>query len=140
MVLAFPVLGMLMADLIDLYRKRGLDRGTIELAVQVGLLIAISNLRLGMNLPISGHSLLVSYFLVRRLLLKPYPPGQQRPELALGITAFAAIAYPKLFWWKDPLTLIVGVVVGTGLASLSRALAKRTSGGRIEGSIRETRV
>ncbi|HSJ52950.1 MAG TPA: hypothetical protein VLC52_04315, partial [Anaerolineae bacterium] len=60
MVSAFPVLGMLVADLVLLLLRYGLDRRSVELAFQLAVLLLISNARLGIRLPISGHPLLWS--------------------------------------------------------------------------------
>jgi hypothetical protein len=122
MLSAFPILGILIADLIDLYRRHGICRSTLELAVQICLLVGISNLRLGIRLPISGHSLLVSYFLARRFLVGPVTPGPNKVEIALGVCVLIAVSYPKLLWWRDPVTLLVGTIGGLMLAVLSRVI------------------
>jgi hypothetical protein len=123
MLLAFPLLGMLVADLLDLL-ARGIGRPAVELAVQIALLVAISSLRLGIRLPISGHALLVSYVIARRLLVLDAPPRRRATELAVAIALLAAIAYPKLFWWDDPITLVAGIAVGALLAGISRWLSR----------------
>jgi hypothetical protein len=120
MLLAFPLLGMLLADLLDLFLARGIGRPTFELALQIALLVAISSLRLGIQLPISGHALLVTYVIARRLLIVDAPPRRRAGELAVATALLAAIAYPKLFWWDDPITLLVGIAVGVLLAGISR--------------------
>jgi len=125
MLSAFPILGILIADLIDLYRRHGIHRSTLELAVQICLLVGISNLRLGIRLPISGHSLLVSYFLARRFLVGPVTPGPNKVEIALGLCVLIAVSYPKLLWWRDPVTLLAGTILGVALAALSRWITKR---------------
>ena len=124
MVLAFPVLGILMADLMDLYLSEGISRSTLELAVQIGILVLLSSARLSMRLPLSGHSLLVSYFIFRRLLLRPARRRRASVELWLGIAISGAIAYPKLAWWNDPVTLLSGVALGAILATAGRWMAR----------------
>lgn len=122
MVLAFPILGMLVADLVDLHRARGVDRLVVELAIQIALIIAVSNLRLGIRLPISGHALLVAYFIGRRWWLRPYPPRQNGVELMVAVAVLGLIAYPKLIWWNDPVTLCIGLAAGLFLAVISRRI------------------
>lgn len=122
MLLAFPVLGMLMADLVDLYRDRGIDRLSIELASQIAVIVAISNLRLGIRIPLSGHALLAAYFIGRRWWLRPYPPPQNQVELAVAVAIFGLIAYPKLIWWNDPVTLCTGLASGLLLAAISQRI------------------
>lgn len=120
MILAFPVLGMLMADLVDLYRTRRIDRLSVELAVQIALIVVISNLRLGIRIPLSGHALLTAYFIARRWWLRPYHPQQSAFELGTAVVIFGLIAYPKLAWWNDPITLCAGIAVGLVLAKISQ--------------------
>jgi HEAT repeat protein len=123
MILAFPILGLLLADLLDLYTSEGVARPTVELGFQICLIVVLSSARLTFHLPLSGHSLLVSYFIFRRLLLRPASRVQSAIELWLAAGVFAAIAYPKLAWWSDPVTLLAGVVLGALLAMFSRWMA-----------------
>ena len=120
MVLAFPVLGFLLADLVDLYRAQGIGPLTLELAFQIALIVSLSSARLGARIPVSGHSLLISYFIFRRLLLRRTSRRQSVFELWLAGGALGAVAYPKLAWWSDPVTLIAGIAVGGLLAAVSR--------------------
>jgi hypothetical protein len=57
MLLAFPVLGMLVADLFDLWRVRGLSLPTVELGLQIALIVALSSLRIGVREQVSGDCL-----------------------------------------------------------------------------------
>ena len=123
MILAFPILGLLLSDLLDLYTSEGVTRSTIELGFHIGLIIVLSSARLTFHLPLSGHSLLVSYFIFRRLLLGPVSRGQSAIEVWLAVGVLAAIAYPKLAWWSDPVTLFAGIALGALLAVFSRWIA-----------------
>jgi hypothetical protein len=51
------------------------------------------------------------------------PPPRRAAELAVAAVLLAAIAYPKLFWWDDPITFLVGIAVGALLAGVSRWVA-----------------
>lgn len=124
MLLAFPILGLLVADLVDLYRSEGISRSAVELGIQITLIVLLSSARLSVRLPLSGHSLLVSYFIVRRFLLPSFPRDRSRVELGLGFGALAAIVYPKLAWWSDPVTLLAGMALGAALAVVSRWTAR----------------
>jgi len=67
MLAAFPVLGMLLADVLDALLACGLfAKRTVVLGASAALLVVVSNLRLGIRLPISGHVLLMTYFLALR--------------------------------------------------------------------------
>jgi hypothetical protein len=119
MLLAFPILGLLLADLLDLYRSRGIAPSTVELAFQIILIIALSSARLGARIPVSGHSLLISYFIFRRLLLRSLQPKHSPFEVWLGVGVLGAVAYPKLAWWNDPVTLFAGITAGALLGTFS---------------------
>lgn len=123
MLTAFPVLGMLLADLADGWRRRepGARRGTIVLAVNIACAVALSSLRLGIRLPVSGHALVVAYFLARRWCL-PGDRGGGRLEVGCAAAILAAIAYAKLVWWTDPITLGAGIGLALLLALVERAL------------------
>jgi hypothetical protein len=120
MFLAFPLLGMLVADIRDAWRPAGPHRAWLWLAVRIGLVVGISNLRLGVFLPISGHALLAAFLVTLRLRERPWDPGHRSPRRAMEATVAAGIllviAYVKLAWWTDPITLGCGVVLGAGLA------------------------
>ena len=126
MISAFPFLGMLIADLLDLYRDTGFSRRTIELACTLTVIVVLSNLRLGIRLPISGHSLLVSYFLFRRFFVDRNNNPISRIEILLGIFVLAMLAYIKLSWWTDPITLGFGCILGFGFALIEKIIISKS--------------
>lgn len=98
MLSAFPVFGMLVADLISLVAQYGLASKTVELGFQIGILVFVSNARLALRLPISGHSLLFAYFILRRLFI-PIPfHGLARLECVVAVFLFAVTSYVKIVW------------------------------------------
>ena len=116
---AFPVLGMLLADWSSLLKCAGLRLRTIELGVQIALILLLANLRLGVQVPLSGHVILFSYFLARRLLVGVLDDPIRHLEWAAAAAVLIIAGYVKLMWWSDPLTLLFGAVGGTGLAGVS---------------------
>jgi hypothetical protein len=126
MLSAFPFLGMLLADLLDLYRDTGFSKRTLELACTIIIIVALSNLRLGIRLPISGHSLLVSYFLFRRFFVDRNNNPISRIEILLGIFVLAMLTYIKLFWWTDPITLGFGCILGFGFALIEKTIISKS--------------
>ncbi len=124
MISAFPFLGMLIADLFDLYRDSGFSKPTIEIACTLAVIVILSNLRLGIRLPISGHTLLVSYFLFRRLFVDRNNNPISRLEVIFGILVLAILAYIKLFWWTDPITLGLGCALGFCFALIGKIITK----------------
>src|SRR5206468_7729808 len=119
------ILGMLLADLAFLLWSGGLALPFFELGVQIALLVVLANLRLDIRIPISGHTLLFSYFLVRRVLVGSARNPIRHLELALASVLFLAAAYMKVFVWMDPLTLLFGTTAGAALAFVSWLLVRR---------------
>lgn len=124
MLTAFPVLGMLVADLVDLWRRRVPGLYLAAFAAQIVLIVALSAGRLALRLPISGHALVVSYLLCRRLFGGDLRSDRARFELVWGVSTLVVIAYPKLLWWTDPTTFGVGLATGALLAALDRAIGR----------------
>lgn len=124
MLSAFPVLGMLVADLVSLFATYGLERRTAELGFQVGVLVLASNLRLVLRLPMSGHSLLFAYFILRRLFIGIPGHSLARVEYVIAMLLYAITSYVKVFWWSDPITVAVGTVIAVGLTAISFRVLK----------------
>jgi len=125
MLAAFPVLGMVLADVLDALLACGLfAKRTVVLGVSAALLVVVSNLRLGIRLPISGHVLLITYLIVLRNgapFLGPLRSARPavvfaRVEYVVVRALFVAVAAMKLLHWKDYLTFGVGIAGGGGLA------------------------
>jgi hypothetical protein len=121
---------MLLADVLDAALEGGGIRGlfakrTVVLGASVALLVVVANLRLGIRLPISGHVLLMTYFLVlragaRRIALEPVARPAvvaRRIELGVVLALFAAVTAIKLLHWRDWETFGLGVAGGVGLAA-----------------------
>lgn len=121
MLAAFPVLGMLFADVLDAALAVGVfAKRTVVLGASVALLVVVSNLRLGIRLPISGHVLLMAYFLTLRPRLRALglaPVARPavvaaRVEGYVVLALFLAVTAIKLLHWKDWQTFLLGVAGG----------------------------
>ena len=127
MVSAFPILGMLVADLVYLFRHYGFERRSFELASQLAVLLVVSNARLGSRLPISGHILLFAYFILRRLLIRIPAHKLARAESLIATFLFAVTAYVKITWWSDPITVAFAAAMALGLVAISWFVLKGES-------------
>lgn len=118
---AFPVLGFLLADVMGLAiseKRLGLAAEALAMALLVTI---VSQARLSLHLPLSGHALLFGYVLVRRVLV-PFPSRLSRTvELVVTAILLAVVGFVKVAWWSDAITPAVGIAVGVVLAGLSRA-------------------
>ncbi len=115
MLTAFPVLGMLVAEWLGLaWRRRWLPAGV--LAVQVVAMVFLSSGRLIILLPLSGHALLFTFFGVHRALARRWASAPDLLELTTAAVFGVSAAFIKLAWWGDPITLVLGIATGVGLA------------------------
>lgn len=122
---AFPVLGMLVADWVVLLSRHGWGMRTLELGVQIALLTGISAVRVATGIPISGHALLMGYFLTRRMVVGPLSPWWARTEVFVAAGLLGLTAHRKLVVWDDPLTLCTGLGLGCVLALVSYLVWRR---------------
>src|SRR5262245_18009179 len=101
MLSAFPVLGMVAADVFGQARSAGrFARSTLVLASFAALVVVLANLRLGARLPISGHVLLLSFFLAHRLGVRTWSPFEVG-EFAASLAILVAVTAIKLLRWLD---------------------------------------
>lgn len=109
MLTALPVLGVLVADVVDAIRSR-VYRESVVLAVATVAIVGLSAGRLSLFLPISGHALVVTFVVVLRVARRSGPKALL--ELVVSVGLLAVITYMKLVVWRDPITLGVGVGIG----------------------------
>ena len=122
MLTAFPVLGMLCADIVDALRARDY-RSCAILAIATCGIVALSAGRLSLHLPISGHALVIGYVLSLRLVRRSNPLALA--ELLVSAGFLVVIAYPKLMMWGDPITLGVGIGLGVLFAAVTLAATRK---------------
>jgi len=120
MLSPFPILGMLVAELVGTAVTSAVRRRSIELTCAIAILVIVSHFRLAFCLPLSGHSFLLSYFILRRAFLDHTPIPSRHAELWIAVGMFIVMLYIKLAWWTDPITLAVGSAAGAVLFWVSR--------------------
>lgn len=126
MVSPFPILGMLVAELTGLLASHGWKRAAVELGVAIAVLIVVSCFRLSLCIPLSGHSMLLSYFILRRAFLNGIPIALRKTQYWLAVVMALVLVYLKLAWWTDPITLSAGAMGGALLFAASRAMLAQT--------------
>ncbi|MCX6353754.1 MAG: hypothetical protein NTZ78_02475 [Candidatus Aureabacteria bacterium] len=118
----FPILGMLVAELTGLLATHERKRAAVELGVAIAVLVVVSCFRLSLCIPLSGHSMLFSYFILRRAFLNGIPIALRKAQLWVAIIMGLILLYLKLVWWTDPITLTAGAMAGALLFAASRAM------------------
>lgn len=119
MLSAFPILGMLISDLITYLFTFKFQAKTFELFIQITLLTLLSNIRLSLFIPLSGHTLLLGYFILRRVLIDFRTSNINKIEILIAFIILLAASYMKLLRWSDPLTYLAGLGLGAILALVS---------------------
>jgi len=122
MLTPFPVLGLLVGEVLAAFAGAGARRSATAQAAAIGALVLLSHLRLTLGLPISGHALLLAYFVLRRAWPQPQGCTRRWVELGLGAALLTMTAWVKLAWWRDWLTLGAGVALGAALYGVQRWL------------------
>lgn len=131
MLSAFPILGMLLADWGTLLISRPQLLPIAELGIQLIVLVLVSSLRLDSHIPISGHILLFTYFLLRRFLIRlPIQPLMQI-ENGIAVALFIVTSYVKLVWWTDIITWAAGIAGGLVLVLASWIVVRYTVSARM---------
>lgn len=122
---AFPVLGILVADFLLMFKSDQRRRNALIFGVEIGLIIFLSNARLSIRLPYSGHTLLMSYCLVRRQFDSAESKSLYVAETTLTSCFLLMVSTWKLVFWTDPITLFAGVFLGAGIAVAGRYISKK---------------
>lgn len=112
MVTAFPFLGILVADALGLWRL-ALKWASLVLMLQVGCICFLSVVRLMYRLPISGHVLLVAFFIL-------YSVGTRRSlvstiETLIAVVALCVLLTTKLIAWSDWQTPTIAMAIAATL-------------------------
>ena len=126
MVSAFPLLGMLVAELLRRLRTKQVLNGVILLGA-ISALVILSHLRLAYGVPLSGHALLMAYVVGRRLLPPTDGNALCRVELLIASLSLLVVTYVKLAMWQDPVTLTVGVGMGGTLCIVEKGILRAVS-------------
>ncbi len=114
LVYLFPIflpVGMLVGDMLQRLlagdRREGL---TLGLGL-VGLAL-LGGARFAFLVPLSGHAVVLGFFLVLHARTTSVGP------LVVGGLLMLQVCYYKLFVWRDPLTLGLGLAAGAALGGL----------------------
>ncbi|NHJ01734.1 MAG: hypothetical protein EAX86_06295 [Candidatus Heimdallarchaeota archaeon] len=89
-----------------------------------GLLILafMSGVRLIFQIPISGHSLILSYFILQEVITNQ---AKYIFRLMIGIIVLCITLYYKIMLWKDPITLFLGLIGGVLIWGIIKFLNNR---------------
>jgi hypothetical protein len=106
----------------------------LSYAVQFGVIVCFSLLRLALFIPVSGHCLLLAYYLLREGITLRL---RYRMRFAAGAVILLHVLYYKTFVWRDPITPTAGFLVGALAWGAGRWFDGRQSCGKNAGDTRE---
>ncbi len=129
MVSAFPFLGILVAEAVELLMQRKKTRTALLLSAVASMML-ISHLRISLKIPVSGHALLLSYLAARRVLQYGATSALKKMELVAAVFSLSIIAYIKLVYWGDPVTLLTCISVGILIFAAEFFVLNRCNPGR----------
>ena len=119
MIIAFPAYGVLIADLLQLSAERRSSAVIIELAAQLFILGVVALMRIFGRVPLSGHALVFSYVVLRRVMIDIPTSPLRYPEL-LVIAGFLSITVCIKLWRNgDPVSLLTGVTLSLVMVTVS---------------------
>jgi hypothetical protein len=120
-VTVFLPFGILLAEIaLELLRAPS-RRLFLSYAAQLGLITGFALMRLAWFVPVSGHVLLITYYLLRQAITLR---AAHRARLIVGLAVALQILGYKLLVWRDPITPLTGVILGAAAWGLS-LLGKR---------------
>lgn len=119
MIPIFFPLGMLLGEIIsDWIEEREFRKVFVDLG-GFFLIIILSGVRMVLKAPLSGHSLILSFFLLHEFITN------QRKyviRIIIGLMTLLITIFYKIFFWKDPITLILGLAIGSLIWVMNESL------------------
>lgn len=110
MLIIFPFIGILVGDFFySVFSKNNINFKDKILFLEMTILFILSFLRMAFFLPISGHSLILTFFILREMVDNK---NNNKIRIVIGVIVSLFTIYYKLFMWKDPITLILGILIG----------------------------
>lgn len=120
MIPVFFPYGILLGEIVWLWMKKEAFIEVFILLFECLVIGLISFIRYSIIIPFSGHAIILTFYLIHYLLTieKKY-----QVRILIGIIVLGITVYYKVFIWNDPLTLILGALLGT-LVSLIELVYK----------------
>jgi hypothetical protein len=79
------------------------------LLVECGVIGFVAFIRYIIAIPFSGHAILISYYLLYQAIQNKF---HDRIRFLIGLVVFGLTAFYKLVLWGDPVTFLLGSLVG----------------------------
>ena len=132
-ITVFLLFGITVAEIAWEWFSRPNWRSAASYFAQFAVVVGLSLLRLALFIPVSGHCLLLAYFLLRQAITFR---GQYTFRLAAGLAIFVQVIIYKWFVWRDAVTPLTGFALG----ALAWAIGHATGAGRLLHSAQPVRA
>lgn len=109
MIPIFLPYGILIGELIWMWIEKEEKSIYIVLLIESIIIAILALMRYIINIPFSGHAIILFFYIPHQLLNNNsrYPL-----RILIGILILAITIIYKIFLWKDPITFLLGVIVG----------------------------
>ncbi|MFW9991522.1 MAG: hypothetical protein ACFFD4_05645 [Candidatus Odinarchaeota archaeon] len=109
MIPVFFPYGILLGEVIWIWREKGDQKLATVLFIECVVIGAISFLRYVTGIPFSGHMVILAFFLLHEAVTSKL---QHPIRLIIGTVVLLLTTVFKIVIWKDPLTYILGMMLG----------------------------
>ena len=120
MIPVFFPYGILLGEILWSWMKKEELIASFILLFECIVIGLVSFIRYSIIIPFSGHAIILTFYLIHYLITieKKY-----QLRILIGIIVLGITVWYKVFIWNDPLTLILGAIIGT-LISLIELIYK----------------
>lgn len=109
MIPIFIPLGILLGELIwDLYQEKN-NKHLITNLGGLSIIAIVSGVRIFFKIPLSGHSLILSYFILHEIVTNK---SRYIFRIMIGCIILLLTSFYKIFLWQDFITLLLGFLGG----------------------------
>lgn len=110
MISIFLPYGILIGEVVWMWNERGESKLYILLLLECIIVAIISFTRYVIKIPLSGHSIIILFYLLHQVINNRF----QKPlRIGIGILVLVITMIYKILFWNDPITFILGVLLGT---------------------------
>jgi hypothetical protein len=109
MISIFFPYGILLGEVIWLWNEKEERIYYILLFIECIIIGFFSFIRYIIGIPFSGHMVILMFYLLHQLIINRF---QYALRFLFGIVVFIITIYFKIFVWEDPITLLLGALLG----------------------------
>ncbi|MFW9999494.1 MAG: hypothetical protein ACFE9Q_04940 [Candidatus Hodarchaeota archaeon] len=109
MISIFLPYGILIGEVIWLWIKRKEGISYFLLLIETAIVGIFSFIRYIINIPFSGHAIIIFFYLLHQIINRKY---KSSIRILIGVLVLIIIIIYKIFLWNDPITFLLGTILG----------------------------